>query len=267
MNITWQINSKDVAEVKKFIDSHKSDSFVEMRRQRNLSQTKTSISIDEFWNTMVSCLLTSQQNSEPNSAVMRFIKTSPFPLSYEVCLKQSDLHGFVQKVLGEFGGIRFSVEKIPSYIEENFYLLEHEMWTPTLEVINEILINGTAHAERKAADFIADKFKGFGPKQSRNLLQWLGLTVYEIPIDSRVTKWLNNFGFPIKISAKALQDRNYYNLVSEGVQQLCAESDVPPCMLDAAIFSNVDKASIRMSKEEKEEFNRYIDMKRRGEIE
>src|SRR3712207_8726784 len=39
---------------------------------------------------------------------------------------------------------------------------------------------------------IDDSLKGFGPKQSRNLLQGLGLTRYEIPIDIRITRWFND---------------------------------------------------------------------------
>ena len=39
--------------------------------------------------------------------------------------------------------------------------------------------------EAEVADYINDTFRGFGPKQSRNILQELGLTRYEIPIDNR----------------------------------------------------------------------------------
>lgn len=95
--------------------------------------------------------------------------------------------------------------------------------------------------ECEAAEFVDDHLKGFGPKQSRNLLQWLGLTKYEIPLDSRITKWLNEFGFPVRLSAGALSDRNYYNFVSDGVQALCAQSDIYPCVLDAAIFTSYDQ--------------------------
>jgi hypothetical protein len=86
-----------------------------------------------------------------------------------------------------------------------------------------------------------DKFKGFGPKQSRNLLQGLGLSRFEIPIDSRITKWLNAIGFPLKLTANALQDRNYYNFVSDGFQKLCEACEIMPCVLDAAIFSSFDE--------------------------
>ena len=37
-----------------------------------------------------------------------------------------------------------------------------------------------------------------------------------------------------------LQDRNYYNFVSDGFQKLCEACDIMPCVLDAAIFSSFD---------------------------
>jgi hypothetical protein len=85
-----------------------------------------------------------------------------------------------------------------------------------------------------------ETFHGFGPKQSRNLLQALGLTRYEIPIDTRVTAWLSDFGFPVRLSATALADPNYYDFVSRGIQALCAKCNVFPCILDAAIFAAKD---------------------------
>jgi hypothetical protein len=80
----------------------------------------------------------------------------------------------------------------------------------------------------------------FGPKQSRNLLQSLGLSRYETPIDSRIVKWLNEFGFPLRLSAPALADRHYYAFVMEGFQQICRACEVMPCVLDAAIFASFD---------------------------
>ena len=95
-------------------------------------------------------------------------------------------------------------------------------------------------SERGAARFVDEKFKGFGPKQSRNLLQGLGLSRYEVPIDSRITKWLNEFGFPIRLTASALADRNYFEFVSDGFQRLAEACGIAPCVLDAAIFSSFD---------------------------
>lgn len=41
-------------------------------------------------------------------------------------------------------------------------------------------------------------------------------------------------------SLAGLADRNYYKLVSSGIQALCAAAEVKPCLLDAAIFSSFD---------------------------
>ena len=90
------------------------------------------------------------------------------------------------------------------------------------------------------AQYLDDKLWGVGPKQARNLLQGLGLTRFEIPIDSRITKWLNRFGFPVRLTAKPLQDANYYNFVSDGFQRLAEACGIMPCVLDAAIFASFD---------------------------
>jgi hypothetical protein len=68
----------------------------------------------------------------------------------------------------------------------------------------------------------------------------LGLTRHEIPIDSRITKWLNGFGFPVRLSASALADPNYYTFVMDDFQALCQACGVVPCVLDAAIFPSFD---------------------------
>jgi hypothetical protein len=94
--------------------------------------------------------------------------------------------------------------------------------------------------ERVAACRVQDRIVGLGPKQRRNVLQTLGLTRYEIPLDSRLTKWLNDFGFPLKLSANSLSDLAVYELVEEGFHALCARIDVLPCLMDAAIFASFD---------------------------
>ena len=88
---------------------------------------------------------------------------------------------------------------------------------------------------------MGENLKGFGPKQSRNLWQDLGLTRYEIPLDSRVTDWVNvNEILPFKLTAGALADRAYYEFVMDAFQTLCRAAGVLPCVLDAAVFSVKD---------------------------
>jgi hypothetical protein len=240
MRIVWQIEPEDVGRVRSFLELHQDDPFVRYRIERNLRAEKPDVSKEEFWQVLVSCLLTSQQRSGPGTPVTRFISTVPFPLNYHLCRSQQDLGRFAQDTLTSFGGIRFS-SRLSEQISENLALLDKGLWSEMRGVLEDLRHRQTAESERRAASFVADHFKGFGPKQSRNLLQALGLTRYEIPIDSRITKWLNDFGFPVRLSAGALSDANYYEFVSEGFQQLCAKSGAYPCVLDAAIFASYDK--------------------------
>jgi thermostable 8-oxoguanine DNA glycosylase len=94
--------------------------------------------------------------------------------------------------------------------------------------------------EREVANFIDDTFWGFGPKQSRNLLQMLGLTRYVIPIDSRVLKWIKDIGFPVPSSSGLLGYRDYFEFIEDALNELCHRAGVYPCILDAAVFGSFD---------------------------
>lgn len=136
---------------------------------------------------MVGCLLTTRQRSGPSSPVSVFGSIRPFPLRYEVAVQQNDLERYTRKVLSEFGGIR-RFNRIANAATKNLDKLEAGLWNETLDTVNALNQQSGPADERKAAAFIANHFKGFGPKQSRNLLQILGVAKYEIPLDSRITR-------------------------------------------------------------------------------
>jgi hypothetical protein len=240
MKIVWRIDRKDVKKVRAFFCEHRETPFVKMRTRKNLRKRKPPVTRAKFWMVMVGCLLSTQQRSGPDTPVSRFLRTRPFPLSYGICLRQRDLAAFAGKVLRKAGGLRRSTV-IGRELAENRAFLKEGGWAETFTVLEAVRLKPRPEAERKAAGFIDERFRGFGPKQSRNLLQGLGLSRYEIPIDSRITQWLNDFGFPVKLTANSLADRSYYNFVSDGFQQLCAACQIMPCVLDAAIFSSFDK--------------------------
>ncbi len=237
MKITWQIDRNDVAEVRRFFRKHKDDAFVRSRIRRNLVRQKCQVSLDRLWQIMIGCLATTRQRVGPNSAVGRFTSASPFPLPLEACRRNRE-PGIV-KVLNRFGLWRSSV--IARAAMRNLDYLSNGGWEPTLEVLESVRLQPNPNTERQAARFVDENFSGFGPKQARNLLQWLGLSQFEVPIDSRLTKWLNAFGFPVKLNANALTDRSYFEFVSDGFQQLSQASGIAPCVLDAAIFASFDK--------------------------
>lgn len=242
MKIIWHIELEDIEKVQVFCNSYCDDPFVKQRIEKNLGEDRQQISKGGFWQAMVKCLLTTQQRSGPSSPVSRFSSLCPFPLRYDVVVQQNDPESYTQKILSEFGGIR-RFNRIASEVATNLESLEAGLWNETLKKVNSLEHRSSRADERDVAMFIDQQFKGFGPKQSRNMLQTLGVAKYEIPLDSRITRWLNEFGFPIKLSAKALSDENYYNFVSDGIQELCARSDIYPCVLDAAIFTSFDKGA------------------------
>jgi len=240
MRIIWEFDPDDIAKIKTFFGQHADNPFVKARISTNLKVHKSPITKDVFWKKIVECLLTTQQRSGPESFVIKFISTNPSPLAYELCAEQENLAEFAKTILSDFGGLRRSTS-IGKELAVNMLFLSDVGWKATVQHLNEVRLNSTPDTEKDAANFIAENFKGFGPKQSRNLLQSLGISQYEIPIDSRITKWLNAIGFPVKLTANALQDRNYYNFVSDGFQKLCEACDIMPCVLDAAIFSSYDE--------------------------
>jgi hypothetical protein len=184
-------------------------------------------------------LLTTQQRSGPDSPVSRFLLTTPFPLGFELCSHQRDLATFATTVLTDFGSLRRSTN-IGKELAANWAFFQNGGWEGVFEYLEAVRQDSRPATERLAAEHIDDHLKSFGPKQSRNLLQGLGLSRYEIPLDSRIAKWLNEFGFPVRLSAGALSDRNYYNLVNDGFEQLASACEIMPCVLDAAIFSSFD---------------------------
>lgn len=239
MRLSWCIEDSDVQRLKDFYNENVDNDLVVWRREHNVERDFSRFSRDAFWKEMVVCLTTTQARSGPNSTVSRFARQKPFPLGYRDCRQRRNLASFAQRTLAR-GGIRRNVT-IGKQIGENFRWLEKQGgWEEVKTATREIKARPTLESETEAADFIDSRLKGIGPKQSRNLLQNLGLTKYEVPIDSRIVRWLNDFGFPVELSATSLSDLGYYKFVSEGFRALCNASDIYPCMLDAAIWSSFD---------------------------
>jgi hypothetical protein len=238
MKILWEVSSEDVKKTKTFVKLHRNNKFVQARIKKNLVKTKPRITKSVFWRNLILCLVTTQQRSGPNSLVNRFLNSESFLLNYSLCKSKSRIEFAAGQVLTKYRLRRSNV--LAKEIKENFMYVQGH-WKEISGQLEKLRIKQTVKTERRIAEYFQEKFKGIGPKQSRNLLQSLGLTRYEIPIDSRITKWLNSFGFPVKLTAQGLSDINYYNFISDGIQHLCRKSNLYPCILDAAIFSSFDK--------------------------
>lgn len=237
MKIIWDITDEDINKIKEFVDQGK-NAFVEYRISKNIHRDNILIDKNSILKCLIMCLLTSQQRSGPNSIIATFLRQYPFPLIEEVISKESDIKNFLQTIL-RANGLNRLVNKISNYFVTNYHKLRENNWA-LLKTIETLSSNSSNETERIVADILDDTLIGFGPKQSRNFLQALGLTKYEIPIDSRIIDWLNKFGFPVTLRSNALQDKAYYHFVSDGIQILCDKAGVYPCIFDTAIFSSFD---------------------------
>lgn len=238
--INWEVDEWQIQLTTEFYNLHKDNIFVRTRDSRNIQKNGLDFSKEFIWKALVSCLLTTQQKSGPASKVAQFLRAKPFPLDLQFCLDNlAQLDTVAQIILANFGGLRRTTI-IAEHLKNNLQAIVDSDWFILKEITNyEITIDDNGW-EKSLADTIRRHVKGFGPKQSRNFLQILGVTKYEIPIDSRVTDWLNQNNFPIHLTAGGLSDPYYYQFISDGIQYLCKKAKIYPCLLDAAIFSSQD---------------------------
>jgi thermostable 8-oxoguanine DNA glycosylase len=237
LNINWNISQADIDKVKKVI-AENDNAFLQARQLRNVEKQNIVIDKNKVLKTMIMCLLTSQQRSGPNSTVGQFLRLDPFPVTMEKLTTANNVKEFIKKILQQNGLTRY-VNRNSSFFASNYGKIVERNWT-IIKDLKELEYSDSKIKERNFADNLVNDFKGFGPKQSRNFLQALGLTKYEIPIDSRITTWLNDFGFPVTLTSSPLGDKGYYHFVSDGIQELCEKAEIYPCILDAAIFSSFD---------------------------
>ena len=236
----WHVSQEVANRIKQFVDEGLDDVFVRVRICRNLADSKQSVGKAEFWKQLVSARLTTQQDSGPESLVAKFILKKPFPLDFDLVKKQKGDAEFIVNELSLHGLNRFPNE-IPKDLSFNFHKLEQSgQWEETLGEINQLCTTHEKRLERKVANYVQVLLRGFGPKQSRNLLQALGLTLYEIPIDTRVVNRLTSLGYPDKLSTISLSNQNKYEDALDGIQALCETINVIPCVLDAALFASYD---------------------------
>lgn len=238
MEFNWVFSNRDAKMVQSVIKARMSHWLVQQRIQRNLRRNGIQITDASIWRVLVGCLVTTQQRSSGDSPVARFIDSNHDLLKYGFCRKVRNLQAFAQKHLSTAGIRRNSTiaDEISRAMRDT---MQDSTWLQAeLKNLNR---RTTKEKERKLARALSAKVSGFGPKQSRNFIQWIGVSKHEIPLDSRITKWLRAMGFPVPVSALSLADEEYYSFVLDGVQKLCQRANVLPCVFDAAVFASFDK--------------------------
>ena len=238
VDMQWRVTKDDVKRVRKLVDEQKNDRLVRSRKKTSMAECRLPASKKVFWQCMVHALLTTQNRSGRGTPIHDLVHECPFPLAYKTVRSKRAAAKFIAEMLKKRGGIRF-YNRSGSHLARNVHILEQGEWRNATKKCNQLSgpDRPSKDLERKVASYIQRTFVGFGPKQSRNLLQMLGLTCYEIPIDSRLFKWLNSeTSFPVELTPKFLAKKERYELVLDEVQKLCRKAKVYPCIFDAAVF-------------------------------
>lgn len=239
MTINWSIEEKDIRLVSEFV-ANNGGSLVELRLERNVNRKNILIDKDTIIQSMLMCLLTSQQRTDPNHLIGKLLMQTPFPVDYAEISTLEDIENYIFSLLHKSGFTK-NLLKIPEYFASNIRLLEDMGWDTFIKSISVLDGQVSKEVERNVADSIDKAFKGFGSKHARNFLQSLGLSRFEIPLDTLIINWFNDFGFPVTLSSTALQEKRYYHFVSDGIQLLCEKAAIFPCVLDAAILQSLSK--------------------------
>jgi thermostable 8-oxoguanine DNA glycosylase len=237
VKLKWEIDDESLGRWRDFINANIGNKFVLEREAKNIARESLDISRDKPWYTFVGCQITTQQRSGPNSKVSIFLNSESPALKYKECLKEKDKVQFIQDELSK-AGLRM-VNKIASQLSEIVDYLESGHWEELETQLNSLVKNPTKNKERKVAEYLRKTYKGLGPKQSRNFIQWRGLSRYEIPIDGRIMKTMKDLGS--SFAPRTISDLVVYELVQDALQEISEKLGIYPCILDACIFSSFDK--------------------------
>lgn len=239
MEFQWVVKPSHKKIYRDFIDRYKDHPFVRGRVASNIEHVDVAISKDIFWKVLLGCFFTTQQRSGKGSHVERFLASGDALLDVNHCLGLGNLRNVAEKALAK-NGLRRS-ERIANEIDHAATQINVVGWATIRSQLDTIASYTTARKERLVARFLQERFLGLGPKQSRNLIQWMGLSKYEIPLDSRMVKVLRELKFPVPLSPTALADENYYCFIEDAIQLLMARIDVYPCVFDACAFASFEK--------------------------
>lgn len=222
---------------KKLIEENKSLPRVIERKKLNIDTPRKDLRIDEeiFWEKLVMGIVTS--NVRNNAAFRKKLKDSNI-LKYEVVKKElKDREGIAER-LKEYKIGRY--QRNSTALMTNMERLDNN-WQETERRLKTLQYDTTLEKERKVAKYLADLYLQIGPKQSRNIIQMLGLSRYVVPLDSRMDETINEYGGIVLPEVQNPYSReNYYMDIEDQINDLCVELYIYPCFFDACVYWSKD---------------------------
>lgn len=239
MKAVWEIDDATLQRWRDFVLANRGNPMVLERQTRNVDGKNIDLSRTSLWRVFVGCQVTTQQRSGPNTPVSRFLKSCSPALRYNECQNAHSVADLLERELSSAG-----LRRAPTMAKNLVAILselENGEWDVLLRHLHALESNTTRSKEQSVAQYLqCKKYPGLGPKQARNFIQAVGLSRYEVPLDSRVLKKLEELGCSFIPHATALSDETVYRFVQGGLQKIAAELKVYPCILDACIFSSFD---------------------------
>ncbi|MGP1532134.1 MAG: hypothetical protein ACTTI5_08125 [Treponema sp.] len=237
MKSVWIIDDDVFNKIKKIVDENINSEIAKERMNKNINKIGIDISKNNVWKVLIGCEITTQQKSGKWSVTDKFLNSNSKLLDFDYCKKQ-DI-SFISKELQTAGLRRY--EKISEWLIQIIQEWESGEWDILLDKLSSINKNHTKDDEKEVISYLmSGKYKGLGLKQSRNFLQWLGLSEYEIPIDSRARKVLKDCGCNFVPGVSALQDKVTYEYLEKGMQLVSERLNIKPCILDACFFASLE---------------------------
>ena len=250
MDLHFDIEQADVDRLRRAYEHWADHELTRQRIELNVGATATTPPTrDQVWDGLMLALTSSQQRSGPGSRVWGLWQADPCPLSLAVVQSwQPDVADRVAGFLKEWGGIR-CYNRIGQFVETNVRILLDEGGIERLDGLTGQLWglrlsfpewdDRARHREREVcAEILGLGLKGVGNKQCRNWLQDARLLRYEIPLDSRVLKFLRPMMPGVPLEQELLGHESYYLFIEDAVQELCQRAGIFPCIADAVMFLN-----------------------------
>ena len=237
MKSIWTIDNTVLENIRKVIIDNIDSKLAKERKSKNIEKKGIDLSKNNVWKILVVCEITSRQKSGENSPTDQLLKSGSKLFDFNYCKNN---HNFIIEELKKFNLRRYNtIAEWLILIIKEWELGEWDILQKKLTLLKK---DHSKEDEKQVIDYLrSGKYKGLGLKQSRNFLQWLGLSIYEIPIDSRVIKVLENCGCNFVPGSNALQDDATYEYLEIGLQMISEELQILPCELDACFFMSLEK--------------------------
>jgi N-glycosylase/DNA lyase len=236
----------DVRRLRTTFASLKDHDLVKERFEKNIAPMARKPGRSGIWRQLTTALATSGTRSTEGSGMWRLAHERVFPLRLtQVRSWYPKIEKPAEQVFRSYR-VRFPLRKA-QFVTANYKTLFRDGGIKELDDLIEQLwtlrqsparqTERACREERRiCGEVLQVGLKGIGNKQCRNWLQGVGLLRYEVPLDSRVLKFLKPMMKGIPLEQELLGTAAYYHFIEDAVQALCRKARILPCVVDAMMF-------------------------------